>query len=136
MLKCIYQELDNKLSLIPQPCTACGACCHFAKSEHRLYISSLEMALLLEKHPWPHGADQEDRCPYQKESKCSVRSERMIGCRTFYRLHERKDRNQAEDFYAEALAKIKDIYKSEGISWEYRDLMSAPASTFSNLLRI
>ena len=129
LLRKIYQELDKKLALIPQPCTACGACCHFSKSEHRLYVSSLEMAMLLEQHPWPKSAQLEDRCPYQKDGKCSVRLERMIGCRTFFRLHEPQDRNQAEDFYAEALAKIKNIYKSGGISWEYRDLMSAPAGS-------
>ena len=125
-LQDIYAELDQKLALIPQPCTACGACCHFTKSEHRLYVSSLEMAYLLEEHPWPSDYDNEDRCPYQVEGKCSVRKERMIGCRTFFRLHEPQHRLIAEDLYAEALAKIKSIYKSEGLPWEYRDLMSAP----------
>jgi Fe-S-cluster containining protein len=122
-LRKIYSELDQALASLPQPCTACGQCCNFEKTEHRLYATSLELALLLEHHPNPPFTE-EDRCPYQIEGKCSVRHERMIGCRTFFRLHTEEAREKAEAFYAEALAKVKNLYKSEGLDWEYRDLMS------------
>ena len=122
-LQNIYQELEKTLETIPRPCEACGACCQFSQAEHRLYGSGLELANLMDHHP--HLAPvQEDRCPHQVEGKCTVRANRLIGCRTYYRLHQKKDRLKAEEAYEIALAKVKDIHLREGIPWEYRDIMS------------
>jgi Fe-S-cluster containining protein len=118
----IYQHLDSELSKIPQPCTGCGECCHFEKAEHRLYGSSLELAMLLDRAG--DRSKTEDRCPYQIEGKCTVRQERLIGCRTYYRLHTKEDQVKAETLYEKALDRLKALMKVEGLTWEYRDLMS------------
>jgi Fe-S-cluster containining protein len=122
-LQSIYDELEQTLETIPRPCQACGACCQFSSAEHRLYGSGLELANLLDHHPHLDPA-KEDRCPYQIEGKCTVRTNRLIGCRTYYRLHENKDRVLAEEAYEVALAKVKRLHLREGIPWEYRDIMS------------
>lgn len=127
-LKIIYAELEEELDQRERPCTACGKCCHFTQAEHRLYASSLELAYLWDRHPHQE-AIKEDRCPYQVEGQCSVRHERLIGCRTYYRLHQDDDRQAAEAAYEKALDKIKSILRKNNIDWEYRDLMSLFSKT-------
>lgn len=121
-LNSIYKKLDQNLSSIPQPCTGCGECCNFSKAEHRLYGSSLELAMLLDKAE--KKSKDLDQCPYQIEGKCSIRDLRLIGCRTYYRLHNKVHQEQAEIFYEEALKAVKELLSEEGLAWEYKDLMS------------
>jgi Fe-S-cluster containining protein len=127
-LKDIYRQLEKELDQIPRPCEACGECCQFDKAEHRLYGSGLELAFLNAHHPisskTESGSSPEDRCPHQKNGKCTVREHRLIGCRTYYRLHAKKDRILAEEAYERALDKVKCISNAKGLTWEYRDLMS------------
>ena len=119
----IYVELEKELEAHPQPCTGCGECCHFEKAGHRLYGSSLELAFLKEKHPSP-TLHEEDRCPHQIEKSCSVRHERLIGCRTFFRLHSQGETEAVEELYEKFLGKLKKLYRESELEWEYRDLMS------------
>lgn len=122
-LREIYNDLDEELSHHPQPCTGCGACCHFSQAEHRLYGSSLELAYLKEHHPSP-GLHGEDRCPHQVNLSCTVRGERLIGCRTYFRLHSKEESEAVEKLYEIYLGRLKQLYRDRGLDWEYRDLMS------------
>ncbi len=126
-MQLIYHKLDKNLSSIPQPCTGCGQCCNFSEAEHRLYGSSLELAMLLDKAG--EKTKERDQCPYQIEGKCSVREVRLIGCRTYYRLHNKGDQEKAEAFYEQALNAVKELLSQEGLSWEYKDLMSCVPSS-------
>jgi len=122
-LESLYRKLDTELGDLPQPCTGCGACCHFSEAEHRLYGSSLELAFLQERHPSPK-LHPEDRCPHQVNKKCTVRDERLIGCRTFFRLHSQEDSEASQRLYEAYLGKLKSLYREWGLDWEYRDLMT------------
>lgn len=120
-LEQLYNELDDDLNKTDKPCTGCGMCCDFEKAEHRLYISSLEFLYLT--HKYKKKTSQTDTCPYLIDSKCSVRDRRMIGCRSYFRLHTEKDRLYAESLYEIYLKKLKVLYATEKINWEYRDFM-------------
>lgn len=122
-LRQLYADLDKELKNHPQPCTGCGGCCHFSKAEHRLYGSSLELALMMETHPNPQIHD-EDRCPHQVGLACQVREERLIGCRTFFRLHTKSQSMAAEELHETFLSRLKDLHRQWDLDWEYRDLMS------------
>jgi Fe-S-cluster containining protein len=118
----IYQKIDSDLSKLEQPCTGCGMCCDFKQAEHRLYISSLEFIYLIE-HNKLNDFKNNDICPYRINGKCSVREHRMIGCRTYFRLHTEKDREKSEGIYEKYLKELKLLYQKYDIPWEYRDLM-------------
>lgn len=121
-LAILYKRIDDELACLPKPCTACGMCCHFDLAEHRLYISSLEYSYLAEKYAINEISG--DVCPHMVNKNCTVRDRRMIGCRTYFRLHNEIDSETAEQLYEKYLKLIKDLYKKNGIPWEYRDLMS------------
>jgi Fe-S-cluster containining protein len=121
-LKDIYDQLEQDLNGMDQPCTQCGLCCNFAEFGHKLYICSLEFAYV-SKHLECDKVENFQTCPYMKEKLCSARSYRMLGCRTFFRLHQDKDSIQAQDLYEKYLSQIKELYKTNKIPWEYKDFM-------------
>lgn len=127
-LNSFYLELSEDFKTIPQPCTQCGACCDFVKFGHKLYISSLEFAYVYENHPLKIR-DNPNACPYMVENSCHARNHRMLGCRTFFRLHEKKDEERANELYEIYLQKLKNIYSQANLAWEYKDFMVYVAET-------
>lgn len=121
-LKNIYECLEQDFKNIDQPCTQCGSCCNFKDFGHRLYISSLEFAYV-SSHLKCYKVHNLDVCPYMQNQLCSARNYRMLGCRTFFRLHQKKDEMQAQDLYEAYLKQLKKIYKDHEIPWEYKDFM-------------
>lgn len=121
-LEQFYARTDEKLRGLPQPCVACGQCCRFATFGHRLYISSLEAAFVLESgEPFEARHLKEDRCPYQRENRCGARGRRMLGCRTFFSRHSREETEQAQRIYEEMLSELKSLYRRFNLDWEYAD---------------
>ena len=121
-LKNFYLQLEHDFESIPKPCTQCGACCDFETFGHKLYISSLEFAYVSQELEKSAISDLKT-CPYLMHKHCHAREKRMLGCRTFFRLHETKDQSQAQDLYEKYLQKIKFLYREHDIPWEYKDFM-------------
>ena len=121
-LEKMYSDLDEDLQKLENPCTACGNCCNFKLAEHRLYISSLEFEWLNEKYKSDKDI-ADDICPFMREQKCTVRDRRMIGCRTYFRLHTQKNKESAEGLYEKYLNLLKEKYQQKKISWQYMDFM-------------
>lgn len=118
----IYASLAKDYESLPKPCTQCGKCCDFKNFGHKLYISSLEFAYAYENLGLPI-AESLGLCPYQKGQHCTAREHRMLGCRTFFRLHEPYDEEKANELYETYLRKIKGLYREEALEWEYKDLL-------------
>lgn len=81
-LRRVYEQADR--SLAGQVCMGGGVCCKFDLCDHRLYVSSGELALLtLDPPPAPRRALLR-RCPYQIGPSCAAYDRRPLGCRVFF----------------------------------------------------
>ena len=81
-LAAIYERADAAIARFGCRCLGGGCCCRFDLAGHRLYVSTLELAMLLQAPP--HRAAPPLRCPYQAGVACTARGRRPLGCRTFY----------------------------------------------------
>ncbi|MFW6146287.1 MAG: hypothetical protein ACOC7R_03030, partial [Planctomycetota bacterium] len=85
-LRELYDDVDAALATMNQSCRACGRCCDFDAYGHRLYVTTLELALLTaDPPPAPAAATagSSGRCPYQRDAVCTARARRALGCRVF-----------------------------------------------------
>ena len=119
----LYERLTQELATLPSPCTSCGFCCHFDKAQHFLYVSTLEMVYLFDKYELPE-VKVDGVCPYLRNNMCSVRDRRMIGCRTYFRLHNKEQTIAAEAIYEKYLLEMKELHRKYGIAWNYQDCMN------------
>ncbi len=82
-LRDIYRRLDAIAAQDDVTCRACGTCCRFDQVQHRLYVSTGELAFLA-RSPGSRGGDTEGSCPYQAGSQCTARARRALGCRAYF----------------------------------------------------
>ncbi len=119
----LYQWLDCQIVLANNPnrkCSGCGDCCNFAEYDHRLYVTSVELAHF--KHhisPIPIKPMAGDICPYQIENKCSVYPHRFVGCRIFCCTGDSVFQNQLSE---QTLSKLKAICQEFNQDYLYSDL--------------
>ena len=120
-LTILYKELAAVLSKNSAACSMCGACCNFKQYEHELWLTSLELSHLLDQAGSPPPA-KDGICPYQKESKCTAREGRTLGCRIF---HCTLDKNIMEELHEVYLQKIMAICKKYNLENQYGELLSS-----------
>lgn len=122
-LRRIYAKVDAAIEALGGRCLGGGCCCKFDLAGHRLYVSTVELALLaMTKPPSPCIAG---RCPYQTGPRCSARAARPLGCRTFFcdkylapefqQIHERWHRQ------------IRLLHEGLCLEYHYIDLSTAMA---------
>lgn len=83
-LEKLYQKAEEELNALGASCRACGECCHFKKSGHELFATTLEVCYLVGRTGMPAGAVTDDVCPYLEEERCSARDHRTLACRVFF----------------------------------------------------
>jgi len=86
----IYRGVDDEVRKSAALCLGGGACCKFDLMDHKLYLSTGELALLTQEPP-PAPACGVGRCPYQFGPRCTARARRPLGCRTFFCQPRSKD---------------------------------------------
>ena len=113
-------------------CRACGRCCRFEPGGIVLFASALELAYLVAETggmpgacppcggpPLPgHAARRIGgpwRCPYQEGDRCSARSARLLGCRTYF--CDAEARAAGEGLYPGALREIRRMAEGQGPWW-------------------
>ena len=124
----IYHQLDRDIASVGAICLAGGNCCKFDLSDHHLYLTGIELALLTSRPPIDPARINRRRCPYQLGPRCSAYPDRPIGCRTFFckspwakhgqRLHEKYHR------------RIRELHDALGVPYFYLELINCPASLF------
>lgn len=90
-LRAIYDALGREIDRRSPTCWLSGNCCKFDSYGHRLYVTGLEIAWMLQRLDSP-GRErlrdaqlpQADGCAFQVEKLCSIRDLRPLGCRLFY----------------------------------------------------
>jgi len=97
-------------------CDACGRCCKFDVADHRLYVSTGELALLVSSEAPKTPANL--RCEWQTDGNCLARNTRPLGCRVFY------CKTELSVIYEKFHRKIVDIHKKYGVSYFYAEMTS------------
>ena len=82
-LAAIYAEADAELAAVPARCWGGGACCRFDIADHRLYVTTAELAFLALAGT-PPSPIRPGRCPYQLGPRYTARANRPLGCRIYF----------------------------------------------------
>lgn len=115
-LEAVYRALEDRDA---GDCRACGRCCWFESTGHRLFATKLEALYLLEKCGPPPRPFTARRCGYQHGRQCRARQGRVLGCRTY--LCDQAGGSPAET-HERALREIKVMSLAHGVPIEYREL--------------
>ena len=121
-LRELYDEVDAAVAALGQTCRACGRCCDFDTYGHRLYVTTLELALLTIDPP-AAAAESPGRCPYQQGAACTARDRRALGCRVFSCDKTNDDAEQA--LYARFHDRLGRLHAAHDIPYFYTDLPAA-----------
>ncbi len=98
-------------------CTACGACCRFDQVDHRLFVSTGELALMMAGTS-PSKAPVL-RCCYQNNQLCELRNHRPLGCRVYFCSKASGD--ATDDTYETYHQKIRNLHDSDNIKYLYME---------------
>ena len=115
-LRALYRQLDADVQ--GGLCLGGGACCRFDLAGHRLYVTPLELAMLLQLPPIATVPPQ--RCPYQVGPKCHAREHRALGCRTYFCRQ-----GHLQDLYEMYHDQIIALHKQHGIPYFYVELTAS-----------
>jgi len=116
----LYDEFDERLSQHKVVCLGGGGCCKFDLTEHRLFVSSGELALLLETPPVDITRSLRKRCPWQQGPRCKARRYRPLGCRAHFCKSETRSlqANPYEAFHT----RIRRLHESHCLPYLYAEL--------------
>ncbi len=122
----IYTWLDREICRnadVAGVCDACGRCCDFETSDHRLFVTTPELMYVAANLGTenmklvPTG-----RCPYNVDGKCSIYEYRFAGCRIFCC---KGDKDFQSALSESALRKLKTLCTAFHVAYRYTDLASA-----------
>jgi len=81
----VFAETDAIIADHSPVCTNRSLCCHFDAYDHRLYVTSTELAYFLSGFSDDLLSPENDGyCPYQVGGRCTARQHRPLGCRVFF----------------------------------------------------
>lgn len=106
-------------------CLASGACCHFERYGHRLYVTGLETAWTLrELGAAPSletvaAAAARGDCPFLVGSQCGAHAARPLGCRTYY--CDPLAQHWQQDLSETLLARIRALHDACSLPYRYGD---------------
>jgi hypothetical protein len=119
----LYQEVDRDVAAAGPVCVASGRCCRFKEYGHVLFLSNLEVDVLLADAPPLEGPVTPDFCPFQEDNLCTAREPRPLGCRVYY--CDPSYQETASRITETYLHRLKELAQAHGLEWRY-----APLHTF------
>ncbi|HDY66100.1 MAG TPA: hypothetical protein ENH84_07720 [Phycisphaerae bacterium] len=119
-LREILTDADDAVGTYGPICRECGKCCDFAKKDHRLFVSTGELALLT--IITPPCAPSPLHCPYQLALTCTARQFRPLGCRIYY--CKRAANALFNDIYERFHRRILSAHPRCGVPYYYTELTS------------
>jgi Fe-S-cluster containining protein len=140
-VEAIYAQVAAAVDASKPRCDASGRCCRFDQYGHRLYVTTMELAVFVDSlSEWqarPAGESSrqgvrlhvrdaratEEGCQYQVEGLCSVHAIRPFGCRMFYcdPSAEQWQQEQYERFHA----MLKREHERLGVAYAYVEWRAA-----------
>ena len=107
-----------------------GCCCKFDLAGHRLYLSTPELAYLIEQPPPSMQSARRLRCPYQIGPRCMARQRRSLGCRVFF--CDEKLTLATQRLYEEAHEDIRNLAKALELPYRYAELTGVLLQLFDS----
>jgi len=122
----LYEWLDAQIKCsrdLAGLCSACGRCCNFEASGHRLFVSSPELLYFAAKVGQQNARRMtNDRCPYGIAGKCTIYEHRFAACRIFCC---KGDPDFQSSLSESALKLIRAMCDEVEIPYRYMDLPTA-----------
>ncbi len=123
-LRQLYDDLARAVERRGARCWLSGRCCHFDAYGHRLYVTGLEVAWVLEQEGTPPvAAEPGAACPYQSERQCTIHASRPLGCRIFFCQEGTEDWQQA--LYERKLAQLRTLHEQFKVPYRYMEWLAA-----------
>jgi Fe-S-cluster containining protein len=137
----LYADLQREIDARKPICQTSGRCCKFDSFGHRLYVTTIELAVFANRvgsavRTTPqndHGrslpilsdAKSADACPFQEDKLCTVHTIRPFGCRIFFCDETSTDwqRENYERFHA----RLKGMHAQFQVPYLYMEWRSALA---------
>jgi Fe-S-cluster containining protein len=122
----LYDRVDAAVAERGPACRASGRCCHFDTWGHRLYVTGLEIAWLLNRlDAEPRRTLVESRaeiadfdgCLFQVDRLCRVHRIRPLGCRLFFCDRDSSDWQHAA--YERFLHDLQRLHERLGLPYRY-----------------
>ncbi len=131
-LRNLFARLDADIAARNPTCRLSGKCCHFDSYGHRLYITALEVAWLINQidaesrlrlrlSPLPNL----DGCPFQINKLCSVHLLRPLGCRTYFCDPAAQD--WQNPVYEKFLSDLRALHDRHALQYRYMEWRAALA---------
>jgi Fe-S-cluster containining protein len=125
-------------------CLASGACCRFEEYGHRMYVTGLEAAFVVERidraravrasNPLRllevHESQSRGDCPYLRAGLCGEHEERPLGCRIFF-CDQGADGHGADwqsELYEELHTATIALHERLGVPYRYLEWREALAT--------
>ena len=121
-LAAIYASADDELAALSPRCWGGGACCRFDIADHRLYVTTIELAYLTLAGP-PPSPVRVGRCPYQLGPRCMARANRPLGCRIYF--CDKSLGDGPADIYQQKHEGICRLHSQSGLPYHYVELTAA-----------
>jgi len=123
-LQALYGAMAEEVSRQGAVCWLSGKCCHFDAYGHRLYVTGLEVAWVLDQAGMPPRSPAAGHaCPYQSKRQCTIHAWRPMGCRIFFC----QDGTEAwqHDLYERKLKGLREIHDRFGVDYGYMEWLAA-----------
>jgi Fe-S-cluster containining protein len=117
----LYQELAAEQRTLSAACHQCGACCNFAKYDHQLWVTDLELAVLIETEGFRPPA-QAGLCPYMKDNQCTARTGRTLGCRIFLCT---QDAAEMEALHEKYFNRLQALARKHSVTLTYDEFLDS-----------
>lgn len=123
-LEALLRRADERIAQRCPVCLGGGACCRFDLTGNRLYVSTLELALLIRQAPPHPDRAGQHRCPYQAGPRCLARGRRPLGCRTYYC---RAPVDWMNEVYEDVHRQVRELHERHGVEYFYVEMTAAVA---------
>jgi len=119
-VRAIYAAADREVAEAGPRCEASGRCCRFTEWGHVLFLSHLELAVLLDGAPAYTKPVGPDGCPFQVQKLCTAREQRPLGCRVYFCDPAYQER--AGEITEKYLGQLKELARAHDLGWQYAPL--------------
>lgn len=123
----IYDRTDQAIARRNPKCSLSGRCCKFEEYGHRLYVTSIELAVFINDMQRMNLARPTGwnglGCPFQRGKLCTVHKIRPFGCRIFFCDPTATD--YLADLYEQFHAELKRLHDQFSVPYAYMEWRSA-----------